>query len=232
MRELFPGFYYNYPTGIERSKLWQDAIFVLDTNMLLNIYRYSPETRDRYFEILNRLEKQLWIPYQVIYEYQDNREAVIREQGDAYERVVNILETSLKKLNHTLEPYENKHSFINPIVLTEKIKREVERAKSIVREIKKQNKNEHTDLIKDDKLRDQLEKLLKGRVGFPYLKDKLQSVYKQAELRMELEVPPGWKDDTAGIEIVFSIILQNRTKGSLCLRTRKTITHQSRHRQV
>ena len=84
MRELFPGFYKR--TDKELSECWQEGIFVFDTNMLLNVYRYASETRDRYFEILDILKKrnQLWIPYQAAYEYQDRRIDVIRGQLEPY----------------------------------------------------------------------------------------------------------------------------------------------------
>jgi len=53
MRNLFPGFYDR--TAEELSMLWQEATFVFDTNMLLNLYRYQEETRKRFFEILDQL---------------------------------------------------------------------------------------------------------------------------------------------------------------------------------
>ncbi|MEQ8996136.1 MAG: PIN-like domain-containing protein [Coleofasciculus sp. B1-GNL1-01] len=53
MRDLFPGYY--QPTPEEFETLWQEAIFSFDANILLNIYRYSAETRERLFEIIERL---------------------------------------------------------------------------------------------------------------------------------------------------------------------------------
>jgi hypothetical protein len=35
--------------------------------------RFATATRERFFEILNRLKKQILIPYQGTYEYQKNR---------------------------------------------------------------------------------------------------------------------------------------------------------------
>jgi hypothetical protein len=63
MHELFPAFY--DLSDDEISKLWREGIVVFDTNMLLNVYRYNDETRDRFFEILDRLTTRIWIPYQV-----------------------------------------------------------------------------------------------------------------------------------------------------------------------
>ena len=42
MRELFPGY---YPiTDNDRSVLWEKGIFILDTNVLLKLYRYPNTT--------------------------------------------------------------------------------------------------------------------------------------------------------------------------------------------
>jgi len=35
--------------------------------------RFATATQETFFEILNRLKKQIWIPYQAIYKYQKNR---------------------------------------------------------------------------------------------------------------------------------------------------------------
>src|SRR5437868_4000757 len=98
MRDLFPGFYYEYPTGEELSKLWEDAIFVFDANMLLNGYRYSPVSLNRYLEILDRLKEQLWIPYQAAYEYLENRKHVISSPIQSISSAEGLLDDFSEKL--------------------------------------------------------------------------------------------------------------------------------------
>ena len=71
MKNLFPGHY--KPSEEEFQKLWAECIFVFDTNILLNVYRYSEKTRERLFEILGLLQDRIWLPYQVAYEYQEER---------------------------------------------------------------------------------------------------------------------------------------------------------------
>ena len=34
------------PSDYEKHNLWENAIFVFDTNVLLNLYRYSAKTRN------------------------------------------------------------------------------------------------------------------------------------------------------------------------------------------
>jgi len=59
--------------------LWKEAIFVFDTNVLLDIYRSQPETRNLLLETLKGLENKSWLPHRVAYEFRRNRRSVIAE---------------------------------------------------------------------------------------------------------------------------------------------------------
>lgn len=188
MRGLFPGFYER--TEEELSMLWGKATFVFDTNMLLHVYRYSPDTRERFFETLSRLKERIWIPYQVAYEYQDRRVAVISEQIRAYDVVAKLLDTVQQSLRRGLEPYKRRHAFIDPVKLTEEITKAVSDAKSSVQKAK----SEHPKYKEADPLRERIDELLNGSVGRPYTKDELEEKYQEAELRLERQIPPGLED--------------------------------------
>ena len=118
MRDLFPGYY--QPTEQEFDELWKECIFSFDTNVLLHIYRYSPKTRERLFDILEKLQARIWIPHQVGYEFHKNRLNVISSQSNAYDKLVKILEDNLKiekisNLNKDIDNFEQsyrKHSTI------------------------------------------------------------------------------------------------------------------------
>jgi hypothetical protein len=43
-KDLFPGYY--SPSDEEFSELWQNCIFIFDTNVLLDFYEYNDETRE------------------------------------------------------------------------------------------------------------------------------------------------------------------------------------------
>ncbi len=195
MRDLFPGFYKR--TEEELSKLWEEGIFVFDTNMLLNVYRYTQKTRNRYFEILDLLKKrnQIWIPHQVAYEYQENRIDVIQGQLDAYAEVSNILQTTWQKLESSLEPYKRKHGFIDADKLAEELTSAIKNAKATVTQGRENDKREYEALKKDDTLLATLERIFQGNIGNPYTRSRLEELYKQAQLRIELRIPPGWEDE-------------------------------------
>lgn len=64
---------YRRPTQEEFSHMWQEGIFAFDANVLLNIYRYTPETRERFCELLKRLNARIWIPHQTALEFHRQR---------------------------------------------------------------------------------------------------------------------------------------------------------------
>ncbi len=191
MRELFPAFY--DLTADKLSTLWQEGIFVFDTNMLLNIYRYNDETRDRFFEILGKLNSRIWIPYQVASEYQDNRMEVIEQQLKAYSEVSQAIKNAsniLDGLNHL----NKKHSFIKIDELTEASKKALGAANKKLSQEQNQYKREFENLRTSDDRREKIEQLFQDRVGTPYGTDKMLELYRQADTRFELQIPPGWKD--------------------------------------
>ncbi|MFE7773306.1 PIN-like domain-containing protein [Streptomyces sp. NPDC057445] len=49
-------------------------MIVLDTNVLLNLYRYNARTREDTLAVLSRLRARLWVPHQVLTGFRRNRE--------------------------------------------------------------------------------------------------------------------------------------------------------------
>ena len=66
----------------EKKKLWENATFVFDTNVLLNLYRYSKETREALLSSMEKIKDRIWLPYQIAYEFMKNREETIYETSN------------------------------------------------------------------------------------------------------------------------------------------------------
>ena len=202
MRDLFPGYY--QPTEQEFDELWKECIFSFDTNVLLHIYRYSPKTRERLFDILEKLQARIWIPHQVGYEFHKNRLNVISSQSNAYDKLVKILEDNLKiekisNLNKDIDNFEQsyrKHSTIEVNKILVDIKTKIkESIKAIIESVKddvKDLKDDHPDLLKEDLFLDQMISILDGKIGNPYSNP--LDIYKLSEERFQYIIPPGYKD--------------------------------------
>ena len=76
----------------ELKKHWEKDTFSFDANVLLNLYRYTPKTRDAFFNLLEKIRDRIWIPYQAAMEYQKNRLFVINAQKEAYNEIRKTLE--------------------------------------------------------------------------------------------------------------------------------------------
>ena len=72
------------PSNTDKRRLWEKAVFVFDTNVLLNLYRYSAKTRNSLLDAFESLKDRVWIPYQVAYEFMRGRCEVIYETVQRY----------------------------------------------------------------------------------------------------------------------------------------------------
>src|SRR4051794_14371049 len=98
MKSKFPGYY--RPTDAELAKMFKDCVFSFDANVLLNLYRFKPESRDSLVEVLRKLKERIWLTHQAAFEYHDNRVGVIMGQRNMYEKLKSSLDDAIKKLEH------------------------------------------------------------------------------------------------------------------------------------
>jgi len=196
MRNLFPGYY--RPTKEEFDDLWKNCIFSFDANILLNVYRYSPETRERFLEILTKLQDRIWIPHQVAYEYHKNRLEVISQQLEPYDDISTVLDKQfaalIAELIKTLEKYSKRHSFTT-FFDSSKLIESIEKANEKNKFNLQQARAQYPDLLKFDGFLERITNLFDGKVGDPYSEEEIQKKYKEGEKRFKDKIPPGYMDE-------------------------------------
>ncbi|TOG00466.1 PIN-like domain-containing protein, partial [Vibrio parahaemolyticus] len=86
MKSTFKNFY--NLTDSEVSEVWnsEDTLVVFDTNVFLNLYGYTEQTRADFFKVLDGIKKNLWIPYHVGLEYQLQRLSVISAEKKVFSK--------------------------------------------------------------------------------------------------------------------------------------------------
>lgn len=188
MRDLFPGYY--RPTEDEFKIIWEDCMFIFDANALLNVYRYTPETRNTFLAILRQLSSRIWIPHQAAYEFHKNRLEVIRAQRDAYDSLKTFLKDMEKKIIDELQKKYRLHVLLPTDEIIEKVKRNIHR---ITKDIDKASAS-HPDLEESDGLRDEIDKIVDGNIGGKFTPKQMEEITKQGKVRYENDVPPGYKD--------------------------------------
>ncbi|MEU8932678.1 PIN-like domain-containing protein [Streptomyces sp. NPDC048409] len=79
------------PQDTARLAFFQDAVIVLDTNVLLSLYEYTAESREEVLAALGQVSDRLWMPYQVGLEFVRGRRSVLESRkrvlGDASKSV-------------------------------------------------------------------------------------------------------------------------------------------------
>jgi len=188
MKNSFPGYY--KPIDEEFAKLWDECLFVPDTNILLHMYEYSEETRQNFMQILEQLSDRLWVPHQVAFEYQQERLNVISKQISACGKVKGVLDKALKGLGGELSSYG-----LHPFLSTKEWLDEISTLFSRIINDIDAKKGDYPDLFSQDHLREKVDQLFDGKVGNPYSSEVLKKLYTDGKERYRLKIPPGFEDD-------------------------------------
>jgi hypothetical protein len=182
MRKAFPEHFVGEPE--RQKKLWADCIFVLDTNVLLDLYRFSDSARDALFKVLESLGERLWIPYQVAAEYFDNRLNVIQDQSEAYAKSIAGLKAAKERFNAgSRHPFVSDEVFDKFISSYDLMISELEGRQAV-----------YLSFVGDDFVKAKLGNILNGRVGEPYSDERLQEIAVEGEARYSENIPPGFQD--------------------------------------
>ena len=152
------------------------------------MYRYSRETVTAYFDVLNELKKkkQLWVPYQVGYEFYENRINVISEYEKSYDEILSLLE----KAKSDIETKYKEHPFLNLCEIKENINKGLSGVETKI----KQAKKSHPKWLEKDEVLEKLNQLFKGNIGNNYEEQKLNEIKKEGKERYEKKIAPGFKD--------------------------------------
>lgn len=177
----------------QRKKIWQNGIFVLDANVLLNMCRYSKQSCDELISIIKKHKDSLWLPYQVGMEFFNNRLGVIEGIRNGFEKLLTNVSGIDKILEGGLKFNEFKSdTALNIDQLREDIKNFQKREEEKIKKWQKEFEENDKEAILNEIL-----SLYEGKVGDDYESDKLEELYKEGEKRYTDSIPPGfadWKD--------------------------------------
>ncbi|MDR6474439.1 hypothetical protein ABIE53_001670 [Burkholderia sp. OAS925] len=195
MRKAFAGFY--QPTSDDLVGLWREAVFVLDANVLLSLYRYPQQARDDLFKVLESIADRLWIPFNVALEFQRNRVSVIAGENAKFEETVEQLDAAESKLVQAVEKLEldRRGLGIDTAPLRESLKGAIQEIRSAV----SAGKSRQLAISHDDEVRERLETILGDNVGPPPENQAAVNAFvSDGEARYERKIPPGFKDAAKG----------------------------------
>ena len=184
-----------FDSGVELGDKWKGdtALFVFDSNVLLNLYRYGESTRKEWLNVLDKLSDKVWIPHHVALEFYRSRLGVIADQYNKFIEVRNALRTAESEFKDRINKLnlKDRHSLIDPDKVRNGmgyfVKEYIKNLESIEENIQKVNE--------PDPIRSRLEELFDGRVGEePADQKQLDEVYETAFRRYRSMIPPGYMD--------------------------------------
>lgn len=193
MKDEFIGFY--KLTEPEYKILWENATFVFDANVLLNLYRYRKETSDELIGVMERLKDRVWVPYHAALEFQRNRLGVIAKQNTRFAEVRKAVKSLVPKLEGEFSQLDlmKRHSTINTETLLTELNAAISKFSTLLEAFEK----EHFSLHGDDHFRDRLENIFKDKLGQkPESQQQLNDLAVEAERRFKNKIPPGYMDDS------------------------------------
>lgn len=191
MKSAFRGYY--PPTDEELAQLWSDGLVILDTNALLNLFRYTEETRVDLLKLLSEKADVLWIPHQVGLEFHKNRIGVIRDQDKAFSNIESALKSAKTSVQNAIDKLKH-HPSLDTAGLSKLLETSI---KTITDGLATANDDHVLAVIEKQTYEHTFEKiteLFDGKVGQQFSSSKLEEVYKDGKTRYEAEIPPGFKD--------------------------------------
>ena len=166
----------------EKKDLWDKATFVFDTNVFLNLYRYSKKTRETMFKAFADLKDRIWMPNHVAHEIMNNRCEVIAETCDRYDLINKEIENFITKCKEGLR-------------LTDQDQEITDLQKYLTDWLKQnQKKNQLVKNFSDDAVLEQLLTVFDGKVGNALDEKTINEIKNEGEKRFEQQIPPGYKD--------------------------------------
>jgi predicted nucleic acid-binding protein len=191
------------PSEAEFSEIWNNAIFVFDTNVLLDLYRASQTTVDDFLNLIEQIKDRIWLPYQVANEFLERREEIIESEAASFQKALKELEkwkseqTNFNSLRGYLSQvgrivsseveflFDEQNNFIDSLNEVEKKFREK------IEEVA----HSHSQLdVNKDKILERLLSLFDSKVGNAYDESTLQKLYEEGNKRYQQSIPPGYKD--------------------------------------
>lgn len=201
-RGLYSGFdAYLTPTDDDYRHVLTKGLVALDTNVLLNLYRYSATARDDLFAVLEAIRDQLFVPHQVLLEFWRNRDAVLRDPRDTA-KAAQQLDADRERAISTFRTWANRVSLPDDRQkeLLTALTSGFEAVTGVIDGFEDERAVEAARDTAKDEVLTRLAGLLDDCCG-PALSDKEHSTAVTEGLRrVEAKIPPGYMDKNKGDE--------------------------------
>jgi hypothetical protein len=217
-----------YFLSTEREeKLWKNCVFIFDSSALLDFYFLPTDTRKKVFELFkHQLKNRLWIPAHVKFEYEKNREKIIKKPiTENYkplkEENLAALQKSLKDIENKITDLQNKtkkddkHPHLPQQDIEafkskfELFKKDAERFDTILKKQIEHAEGEINQVSLNDDVLQAVSTLFD--VGRDFTFSEIMNITHEGKHRYEFSIPPGYEDsrdkEKKGTQIFGDLII-------------------------
>ncbi len=173
-----------------KADMLKSSLIVLDTNILLDIFRYKLTTTNEFFDALQEYKSSLWLPYQVGVEFFRNKDKVSSD----YSLNIKSLVTKIDSAKNTIEnDINNKKELIPELNEVKKLLAENSKTlKAKLEEIEKKYKKEYDDFNFDKEQK--IVSLFENRITNRPSEDLYEQIIIEGDRRIRNKIAPGYKD--------------------------------------
>ena len=176
-------------------------LIVLDTNILLELYRQPANISLDVIEALKQVIGDLFIPRQVYDEYLRNYQAVCGGEKKKYQRVSKELLESTRKLQDdilTKITEYRKHNYTDISQLQSNLDDKISNIYDIIKTFEKEHQAEKQlslDFLNNDRVKEFVDFLdSNGKIEEPLKFSKKLSILQEGKVRFDNCIPPGYMD--------------------------------------
>ena len=187
-----------------------EHIIVLDTTVLLELYRQPANISLDVISALKRILTNIYIPRQVYDEYLKNYHKICGDEKKKYKKVTKELSDSLKKLQNDIAKKVGeyrKHNYTDISKLQNNLNEKIKDTQNIITEFEKSHHAEiqlNIDFLQNDKVKEFVDLLLnQGSIGqkIPFSIKIL--LLQEGQVRYDNLIPPGFHDSAKNGEAKY-----------------------------
>ncbi|WP_337035169.1 PIN domain-containing protein [Paenibacillus illinoisensis] len=184
------------------KKVWDsDPLIVLDTNVFLRLYSQPPEMIEQFIEILRSAKDKIWLPAQVVQEFEKNHKKEHGRNFNKYEVFLKQIQSTIEKNKNTLEGDFIKHLELKyPLIDELKVQvtgliDEMQKATVQYKDNIQQQIDNNTKVLREDAVKKFVYELVEsGATGKRFSLAETISLYQEGEIRFKHLIPPGYED--------------------------------------
>lgn len=211
-RAEFAGYY--PPADDDLRRFVTEGLVVLDTNAVLDLYRFTDCTRVEYFAALELLGERLWIPNRVGEEFHDRRTSVIKARQGIREVIGNQVAKPVEDLMSAAAHHAQRHGLDPELAATAVRDGVLAALEPVISEIEGTvggvtiDPEAHPD---SDPILTQLGELLDGKTGAAFNEKDAAAAQKEHNTRLNGHIPPGYRDGGKGERAIGDFLVWKQT---------------------